>query len=109
MPPGKVRARCFGECLRAEAGAAGATDISISGNAIINPALANLNPAIAARYGFSFSQVNPTTISCEDGDAVIMTAEALKGIWESIFRRKGGDGAYTVSLTAWSQANAVHC
>ena len=24
-----------------------------------------------------------------------MTAEALKGIWESIFRRKGGDGAYT--------------
>ena len=48
--------------LRAEAGAAGATDISISGNAIINPALANLNPAIAARYGFSFSQVNPTTI-----------------------------------------------
>ncbi len=48
--------------FKAEAGAAGATDISISGNAIINPGIANMNPAIAARYGFSFSQVNPTTI-----------------------------------------------
>jgi len=48
--------------FKAEAGAAGATDISITGNAIINPAIANMNPAIAARYGFSFSQINPSTI-----------------------------------------------
>jgi hypothetical protein len=27
--------------------------------------------------------------------AVIMTAETLKRTWESIFRRKGGDGSYT--------------
>jgi hypothetical protein len=48
--------------LKAEATAAGATDISITGNAIINPALANINPASAARYGFSVSQINSTTI-----------------------------------------------
>jgi hypothetical protein len=48
--------------FNAEASAAGATDISITGNAIINPGIANMNPAIAARYGFSFTQINPTTI-----------------------------------------------
>lgn len=48
--------------IRAEASAAGASSISISGNAIINTGIANMNPAIAARYGFAFSRVNPTTI-----------------------------------------------
>jgi hypothetical protein len=48
--------------FKAEAGAAGATDISITGNAVINPGIANMNPAIAARFGFTFSQINPATI-----------------------------------------------
>ena len=48
--------------FKAEASAAGASKISISGNAIINPGIANMNPAIAARYGLNFEQVNPTTI-----------------------------------------------
>jgi hypothetical protein len=40
---------------KAEASAAGASNISITGNAIINPGIANMNPAIAARFGFTFS------------------------------------------------------
>jgi hypothetical protein len=48
--------------FKAEAIAADATSISISGNAIVNSAIANMNPAIAARYGLTFSRVNSTSI-----------------------------------------------
>jgi RHS repeat-associated protein len=48
--------------LQTEASSAGASSISITGNAIINPGLMNMS-GIAGRYGFSFSVINPTTIS----------------------------------------------
>jgi hypothetical protein len=47
--------------IQSQAAALGATDISITGNAIINPSILNMG-AVAGRYGFSFSQINPTTI-----------------------------------------------
>jgi hypothetical protein len=47
--------------IQAQASGLGATSISITGNAIINPSILNM-AAVAARYGFSFSQINATTI-----------------------------------------------
>ena len=47
--------------LRAEASAAGASQISILGNSVANPMLLNMNPAVAGRLGFQFQQINPTT------------------------------------------------
>ncbi|MER9832607.1 hypothetical protein NKJ51_30465 [Mesorhizobium sp. M0134] len=54
--------RALVNALKAEAKAAGAKDISISGNAVVNSGIANMNPAIAGRYGLSFSQVNADTV-----------------------------------------------
>ena len=53
----------FVNALKAEASAAGATNISIIGIGVANPGLANMSTAAAARVGFIFSQINPTTIS----------------------------------------------
>jgi hypothetical protein len=36
-----------------------ASDISITGNAVVNPGIANMNTVIATKYAFSFSQINP--------------------------------------------------
>jgi RHS repeat-associated protein len=47
--------------IQAQAAALGATDISITGNAIINPSILNMG-GVAARYGFSFTQINSTTV-----------------------------------------------
>jgi len=47
--------------IQAQAAALGATDISITGNAIINPSILNMG-ALAARYGFSFTQIDSTTV-----------------------------------------------
>jgi len=47
--------------IQSQAAALGALDISITGNAIINPSILNMG-AVAGRYGFSFLQINPTTI-----------------------------------------------
>ena len=49
--------------VRAEASAAGASQISIVGVATINPRLMSINPAVAARLGLSFSRINPSTVS----------------------------------------------
>jgi hypothetical protein len=48
--------------IRAQAAAAGATDISIMGTAIINPGIANMSVALAARLGFALTRINATTI-----------------------------------------------
>jgi RHS repeat-associated protein len=49
--------------LKAEAKAAGASQISITGNAITSTStLQGLTPSIAARLGFQLQQINPTTI-----------------------------------------------
>jgi RHS repeat-associated protein len=48
--------------IRTEAAAVGATDISITGNAIINPGIANMSASLAARLGFVLTKINPTTI-----------------------------------------------
>jgi RHS repeat-associated protein len=48
--------------LKAEASAAGATQISITGNAVVNQGLMNISPAVANRLGLQFQQINPTTI-----------------------------------------------
>lgn len=53
--------------LRAEAAAAGATRISISGNAIINQGLAGLSQRAAVRYGFQLTRVNNQTILLTGG------------------------------------------
>jgi RHS repeat-associated protein len=52
----------FVNALNAEANAAGASQISITGTSVINPGLLNMSPALAGRLGFQFTQVNPTTI-----------------------------------------------
>jgi hypothetical protein len=48
--------------LRSEAVASGATTISISGSAIINPNIGNISEAAASRFGLSIIRVNPETI-----------------------------------------------
>jgi RHS repeat-associated protein len=48
--------------LNSEASAAGATQISITGNAVVNQSLLNISPGVAGRLGFQFQQINPTTI-----------------------------------------------
>lgn len=48
--------------LKGEASAAGASQISITGNAMMNQGLLNISPRVASRLGFQFQQVNPTTI-----------------------------------------------
>lgn len=48
--------------LKGEASAAGASQISITGNAVVNQGLLNISPGVASRLGFQFQQVNPTTI-----------------------------------------------
>jgi hypothetical protein len=53
--------------FKAEATSAGATQISITGVAVRNVGIANLNPAIAARYGFTVETVNGTTIVLKSG------------------------------------------
>jgi RHS repeat-associated protein len=47
--------------IQAQASFLGAADISITGNAIINPGILNIG-SVAARYGFSYSQINATSI-----------------------------------------------
>jgi hypothetical protein len=46
----------------AEAAAAGATQISISGNVIVNQGLARLSEAVAARYGLQLLRINNETL-----------------------------------------------
>jgi hypothetical protein len=41
------------------------SQLSITGNAIANLDIANLNPAIASRFGFSVSQINSITIALQ--------------------------------------------
>jgi hypothetical protein len=53
--------------LRSQARAVGASEISITGNAIRNPAIQNLSPAVAGRFGFGVTQVNSTTIVLRGG------------------------------------------
>ena len=48
--------------LQAEARAAGASQISITGNAIINEGIMMISPRMATRFGFQVRQINPTTI-----------------------------------------------
>ena len=48
--------------LRSEAVASGATTISISGSAIINPSIGNISEAAVSRFGLSIIRVNPETI-----------------------------------------------
>jgi hypothetical protein len=48
--------------LQSEASAAGASQISITGNVVGNSSLLNMSPAVAGRLGFQFQQINPTTI-----------------------------------------------
>jgi hypothetical protein len=48
--------------LKGEASAAGASQISITGNAVVNQGLLNISPGVASRLGFQFQQINPTTI-----------------------------------------------
>jgi hypothetical protein len=48
--------------LKGEASAAGARQISITGNAVVNQSLLNISPGVASRLGFQFRQINPTTI-----------------------------------------------
>lgn len=48
--------------LKGEASAAGASQISITGNAVVNQGLLNIGPGVASRLGFQFQQINPTTI-----------------------------------------------
>jgi len=54
--------RALATALRVEAQAAGATQISISGNAIVNPGLARMTPGMAARLGFQIERVNAESI-----------------------------------------------
>jgi hypothetical protein len=48
--------------LRSEAAASGATMLSISGSAIINPSIGHISEAAASRFGLSIIRVNPETI-----------------------------------------------
>jgi hypothetical protein len=48
--------------LKGEASAAGASQISITGNAVVNQGLLNISPGVAGRLGLQFQQINPTTI-----------------------------------------------
>jgi RHS repeat-associated protein len=48
--------------LRAEAGAVGASQISITWNAVVNEGLLNISTRLAGRLGFTINQVKPTTI-----------------------------------------------
>ena len=48
--------------LRGEAAAAGASQISITGTAIINPGIANISSAAAARFGLELTKVSESTI-----------------------------------------------
>ncbi len=48
--------------IRNEASAAGALDVSITGNAIINQSIMNVSPTMAARLGFDIELVNSETI-----------------------------------------------
>ena len=52
--------RGFVSTLEGEARAAGANQLSIVSHQVINPGF--LNPAVAQRFGFTFRQVNETTI-----------------------------------------------
>ena len=53
--------------LKGEASAAGASQISITGNAVVNQGLLNISPGVAGRLGFQFQQINPTTILLQGG------------------------------------------
>lgn len=57
---GAASLRGFVSALEGEARAAGANQLSIVGHQVINPGF--LNPAVAQRFGFTFRQVNETTI-----------------------------------------------
>jgi len=48
--------------LKGEASAADASQISITGNAVVNQGLLNISPGVAGRLGLQFQQINPTTI-----------------------------------------------
>jgi RHS repeat-associated protein len=52
----------FVNALKSEASAAGASEISITGNAVVNQSLLNISPAAAGRLGLEVQQVNTTTI-----------------------------------------------
>jgi RHS repeat-associated protein len=52
----------FINALRAEAVAAGASEISIIGAAVRNPVLMNINQGVATRLGLTFTRVDATTI-----------------------------------------------
>jgi hypothetical protein len=54
--------RALASNLLSEASSAGASRISISGNAIINSGIADLNAATAARLGFQLERINSQTI-----------------------------------------------
>ena len=55
--------QALANALKAEASAAGASSIEITGTAIRNTGFAKLSPATLLRFfGFSATQVNPTTI-----------------------------------------------
>lgn len=54
--------RALSSAFKAEAQAAGASRISISGNTIINPGISGLSPAAAQRFGFQLQNINSQTI-----------------------------------------------
>ena len=57
---GATSLRAMVNSLEGEARAAGANQLSIIGQEVINPGF--LNPAVAQRYGFTFRQINPSTV-----------------------------------------------
>jgi hypothetical protein len=57
----------FVRALKAEALLAGALRLSISGNAIMNPAISTISVAAASRYGFSIAHQNATSIVLQCG------------------------------------------
>jgi len=54
--------RALAEAFRAEARAAGASNLSIVGSNVLNANIANISPTLAARFGFSVLRINPNTI-----------------------------------------------
>ena len=91
---------------KAEATSAGATQISITGVSIVNPGIANLSPAVAARFGYQVITVNGTTIvlklapaaNCHDSRRI------LKARLSWIFKRRGANGQFTGLFDELGQA-----
>jgi hypothetical protein len=57
----------FVNALKAEASAAGANQISITGLKVINTDLLNISPRVAGRMGLQFQQISPETILLQGG------------------------------------------